>query len=165
MGDLQIVIAALFVSAAGLNALANWLDVPYPIPLVLGGLVLGLVPGIPDIQLNPDLVLLVFLTQPCPARRARSDRPGRHRGGSHAAAPPALHRALPDRRQDRVAIHLHAARLAHVHGLDPARDGIRVFAHVRGGGLSTGERRQRLPHLDDVGGEHLAVSGPTSSAL
>ena len=61
MGDLQIVIAALFVSAAGLNALANWLKVPYPIPLVLGGLVLGLVPGIPDIQLDPELVLLVFL--------------------------------------------------------------------------------------------------------
>jgi CPA1 family monovalent cation:H+ antiporter len=61
VGDLQIVIAALFVSAAGLNALANWLGVPYPIPLVLGGLVLGLVPGIPDIELNPDLVLLVFL--------------------------------------------------------------------------------------------------------
>jgi monovalent cation/hydrogen antiporter len=59
--DLQIVIAALFVSAAGLNALANWLKVPYPIPLVLGGLLLGLVPGIPDVQLDPDLVLLVFL--------------------------------------------------------------------------------------------------------
>jgi monovalent cation/hydrogen antiporter len=61
MGDLQIVIAALFVSAAGLNALANWIHVPYPIPLVLGGLLLGLVPGIPNPQLNPDLVLLVFL--------------------------------------------------------------------------------------------------------
>jgi Na+/H+ antiporter len=61
VSDLQIVIAALFVSAAGLNAVANWLKVPYPIPLVLGGLALGLVPGIPDIQLNPDLVLLVFL--------------------------------------------------------------------------------------------------------
>jgi len=61
VGDLQIVIAALFVSAAGLNAIANWLNVPYPIPLVIGGLLLGLVPEIPDIQLNPDLVLLVFL--------------------------------------------------------------------------------------------------------
>jgi monovalent cation/hydrogen antiporter len=61
VGDLQIFIAALFVSAAGLNAIANWLDVPYPIPLVLGGLVLALVPGIPDIELDPDLVLLVFL--------------------------------------------------------------------------------------------------------
>jgi CPA1 family monovalent cation:H+ antiporter len=61
VSDLQIVIAALFVSAAGLNALANWLAVPYPITLVLGGLVLGLVPGLPDIQLDPDLVLLIFL--------------------------------------------------------------------------------------------------------
>src|SRR4051794_2491418 len=61
MGDLQIFLAALFVSAAGLNALANWVKVPYPITLVIGGLALGLVPGIPDIHLNPDLVLLVFL--------------------------------------------------------------------------------------------------------
>lgn len=61
MSDLQIVIAALFVSAAGLNALANWLKVPYPITLVLGGLAIGLIPGIPDIHLNPELVLLVFL--------------------------------------------------------------------------------------------------------
>ena len=61
MNDLQILLAALFVSAAGLNAIANWLKVPYPIPLVIGGLLLGLVPGIPNIRLNPDLVLLVFL--------------------------------------------------------------------------------------------------------
>ena len=61
MGDVQILLAALFVSAAGLNAIANRLSVPYPIPLVLGGLVLGLIPGIPNITLNPDLVLLVFL--------------------------------------------------------------------------------------------------------
>jgi Na+/H+ antiporter len=59
--DLQIVIAALFVSAAGLNALANRLRIPYPIPLVIGGLALGLVKEIPDIELDPDLVLLVFL--------------------------------------------------------------------------------------------------------
>ena len=61
MGDLQIVLAALFVSAAGLNAIANWVKVPYPIPLVLGGLVLGLIPGIPEVELDPDLVLLLFL--------------------------------------------------------------------------------------------------------
>ncbi len=61
MGELQIVIAALFVSAAGLNALANWVNVPYPIPLVLGGLLLGLLPGLPEVELDPDLVLLVFL--------------------------------------------------------------------------------------------------------
>jgi CPA1 family monovalent cation:H+ antiporter len=59
--DLQIVIAALFISAALLNAIANWLEVPYPIPLVIGGLLLGLFPEIPDIELDPELVLLVFL--------------------------------------------------------------------------------------------------------
>jgi monovalent cation/hydrogen antiporter len=41
--------------------IARWLSVPYPIPLVLGGLVLGLLPGIPEIELEPDLVLLIFL--------------------------------------------------------------------------------------------------------
>jgi Na+/H+ antiporter len=61
VNDLQILLAALFVSAAGLNAIANWLKVPYPIPLVLGGLLLGVIPGMPSITLNPDLVLLIFL--------------------------------------------------------------------------------------------------------
>src|SRR4051795_9643422 len=61
VSDLQIVIAALFVSAAGLNALANRLRIPYPIPLVIGGLALGLVKQIPDVELDPDLVLLAFL--------------------------------------------------------------------------------------------------------
>ncbi len=59
--DFEIVLVALFVSVAGLNAIARWLSVPYPIPLVLGGLVLGLVPGIPEIELEPDLVLVIFL--------------------------------------------------------------------------------------------------------
>ncbi len=61
MNDLQIFLAALFISAAVLNSIANWLKVPYPIPLVLGGLVIGLIPGMPHIELDPDLVLLVFL--------------------------------------------------------------------------------------------------------
>jgi CPA1 family monovalent cation:H+ antiporter len=61
MDHIEFILAALFISAAGLNALARWLDVPYPIPLVIGGLALGLVPGIPNIELDPDLVLLVFL--------------------------------------------------------------------------------------------------------
>jgi CPA1 family monovalent cation:H+ antiporter len=61
VGDIQIFIAALLVSVAVLNAVANWCSVPYPIVLVLGGLLLGLIPGIPEIELNPDLVLLLFL--------------------------------------------------------------------------------------------------------
>ena len=61
MHDFEIFLAALFVSVAGLNVVARWLVVPYPIPLVLGGLVLGLIPGMPEIELDPDLVLLIFL--------------------------------------------------------------------------------------------------------
>ena len=34
---------------------------PYPIVLVLGGIVLGVVPGLPEARLNPDLVLVIFL--------------------------------------------------------------------------------------------------------
>jgi NhaP-type Na+/H+ or K+/H+ antiporter len=61
MEHFEIFLAALFVSVAGLNVLARWINVPYPIPLVLGGLVLGLIPGMPELELEPDIVLLVFL--------------------------------------------------------------------------------------------------------
>ena len=61
MGEFEIFLVALFVSVAGLNVLARRLAIPYPIPLVIGGLVLGFVPGIPDMELEPDLVLLIFL--------------------------------------------------------------------------------------------------------
>ena len=52
---------ALLVAVAGLARLAGALDVPYPVLLVLGGLGLGLIPGLPAIELDPDVVLLVFL--------------------------------------------------------------------------------------------------------
>jgi CPA1 family monovalent cation:H+ antiporter len=59
--DFEIVLAAVLVSVAGLNALASRVGIPYPIVLVIGGLALGLVPGLPDVELDPDMVLLVFL--------------------------------------------------------------------------------------------------------
>ena len=61
MSELQVFIAALLVSVALLNTIANRLNVPFPIVLVIGGLLLALVPGIPNVELNPDLVLVVFL--------------------------------------------------------------------------------------------------------
>ncbi|HKP90741.1 MAG TPA: Na+/H+ antiporter [Thermoleophilaceae bacterium] len=61
MEDFEIFLAALFVAVAGLNAVARWIDVPYPILLVIGGMLMGLVPGIPEIELDPDMVLVVFL--------------------------------------------------------------------------------------------------------
>lgn len=61
MENLEVFIIALFVSVAGLNTISRWLDVPYPIPLVLGGVALGLLPGMPEVELDPDLVLVIFL--------------------------------------------------------------------------------------------------------
>ena len=49
-----IVIAVLF-------EIARRVGVPYPALFVLGGVALGLVPRLPHITLEPDLVLLVFL--------------------------------------------------------------------------------------------------------
>jgi monovalent cation/hydrogen antiporter len=37
------------------------LGVPYPILLVIGGSLVGFAPGVPDVQLDPDIVLLIFL--------------------------------------------------------------------------------------------------------
>ncbi len=44
-----------------LTTLARRLLIPYPILLVLGGLAIAMVPGLPPVQLHPDLVFLVFL--------------------------------------------------------------------------------------------------------
>jgi len=37
------------------------IGVPYPILLVIGGLLLALIPGLPEVSLQPDIVLLIFL--------------------------------------------------------------------------------------------------------
>jgi hypothetical protein len=55
------VVFGLFVVLVVIATLARRIDVPYPILLVLGGLAIGLLPGLPRVELNPDLVLLVFL--------------------------------------------------------------------------------------------------------
>jgi Na+/H+ antiporter len=57
----EIVLAGLLLAVAALVTLARVLNVPYPIFLVLGGLAIGFVPGMPAIELDPDLVLLIFL--------------------------------------------------------------------------------------------------------
>jgi monovalent cation/hydrogen antiporter len=61
LDDIEVIIIALLVSVTVLSAAARAIDVPYPIVLVIGGVLLGLVPGLPDVQLDPDLVLVVFL--------------------------------------------------------------------------------------------------------
>jgi monovalent cation/hydrogen antiporter len=57
----ELVLLALLAAVTGLTALAPALRVPYPILLVLGGLALGFIPGVPTIMLPPELVLVGIL--------------------------------------------------------------------------------------------------------
>jgi Na+/H+ antiporter len=60
LGDIEFVI--LLLGAAALLVRLAWsISVPYPIVLVVGGLAIGLVPTLPDLELDPDIVFLVFL--------------------------------------------------------------------------------------------------------
>jgi Na+/H+ antiporter len=55
------IILGLLLAVAALATLATRLGVPYPILLVIGGSALGFVPGLPPVELDPELVFLLFL--------------------------------------------------------------------------------------------------------
>jgi CPA1 family monovalent cation:H+ antiporter len=59
--EIEPLLLALMVAVAGLSIMARLVRVPYPILLVLGGLLLGFVPGMPTVELPPELVLVAFL--------------------------------------------------------------------------------------------------------
>jgi CPA1 family monovalent cation:H+ antiporter len=60
VGDIEFLIAVLF-AAVVLVRLAELVSIPYPIVLVVGGVAIGFVPGVPDIRLAPESIFLVFL--------------------------------------------------------------------------------------------------------
>ena len=60
MHDIEIILGLLSVVAV-LAVVAEKIGVSYPILLVLGGLVLGFVPGLPKVELDPELVFVLFL--------------------------------------------------------------------------------------------------------
>jgi Na+/H+ antiporter len=57
----ELVLLGLLAAVAALMALAPTLRIPYPILLVAAGLALGFIPGVPDLTLPPDLVLVGVL--------------------------------------------------------------------------------------------------------
>src|SRR5215210_6096906 len=61
MGQAELLIAGLLVAIAGLSGLARRLSVPYPILLVVAGALFGFVPGLPQIKLDPEALLVLFL--------------------------------------------------------------------------------------------------------
>jgi Na+/H+ antiporter len=60
MGTVEIFVG-LLLSVAVLALLARKLHIAYPILFVLGGLAIGLIPKLPRVRLDPELVFLFFL--------------------------------------------------------------------------------------------------------
>jgi monovalent cation/hydrogen antiporter len=65
MGQAELLIAGLLVAVAGLSALARHLSVPYRIVLVGGGALLRFVPRLPEVNLDPELVVVVRSIRGC----------------------------------------------------------------------------------------------------
>jgi len=59
--DSAELVVLLLLIALGVALVARWLRFPYTLALVLVGLALGLFGVAPNLNLNPDLVLFLFL--------------------------------------------------------------------------------------------------------
>ena len=61
--DLQdgVVALGLLAAVAAMLAVAPALRIPYPILLVLGGLAIGVIPGMPNVELQPELIFFGVL--------------------------------------------------------------------------------------------------------
>src|SRR5256884_9585479 len=55
------IFVGLLLAVAVLALLARKLHIPYPILFVVGGSLLGLIPKLPKVRLDPELVFLFFL--------------------------------------------------------------------------------------------------------
>src|SRR5580700_9245416 len=55
------VTCTLLIVVATLAILAKKVELPYPVLLVIGGLALGFFPGLPAVQLEPEMVFLFLL--------------------------------------------------------------------------------------------------------
>jgi CPA1 family monovalent cation:H+ antiporter len=60
VAEVELFVFLLFVVVA-LAGLGLRSGVPYPVALVLGGLVIGLIPGVPSPRVDPDIIFFVFL--------------------------------------------------------------------------------------------------------
>ncbi len=60
MENYSVVIMILAVMI-GLSAIADKVKLPYPVLLVMAGICIGFTPSLPDVELNPEIVFLIFL--------------------------------------------------------------------------------------------------------
>jgi CPA1 family monovalent cation:H+ antiporter len=61
VAHLDVILPAILAGVGILLVAAYYLKVPYPILLVIGGAGIGFIPGVPDLKLKPELVLLILL--------------------------------------------------------------------------------------------------------
>lgn len=61
MGHQFVIYLILVLVILGLNVLAKKLKIAYPVVLVLGGLLISFIPGIPQIVIDPELIFVIFL--------------------------------------------------------------------------------------------------------
>ncbi len=61
LNHFELILLVLLALVAALAFIAKRIQIPYPIVVVLGGLLVGFLPRIPRISLNPDVVFLIFL--------------------------------------------------------------------------------------------------------
>src|ERR1700720_3604832 len=61
MNGVVDIFVGLLLAVAVLALVARKLHIPYPILFVLGGLLLGWIPGLPKVRLDPELVFLFLL--------------------------------------------------------------------------------------------------------
>ncbi|MCI0536013.1 MAG: Na+/H+ antiporter [Verrucomicrobiales bacterium] len=61
MANVVEVFVGLLLAVAALGLAARKLQVPYPVLLVVAGLLFGLIPGLPRVELSPEFVFLFFL--------------------------------------------------------------------------------------------------------
>src|SRR4051812_14576347 len=60
MDNFKIVIFLMTI-LIGLSAIADKIKLPYPILLVVVGLIIGFVPFLPNLELDPDIAFVIFL--------------------------------------------------------------------------------------------------------
>ena len=61
MIEIVIPYIAIIIVILFLVMLAQKLKIAYPIVLVVGGLAISLLPGLPVISINPELIFIIFL--------------------------------------------------------------------------------------------------------
>ena len=59
--DNYAIIIFILAIMIGLSAIADKIKLPYPIILIIAGIAVGFIPSLPVIDINPEIIFLIFL--------------------------------------------------------------------------------------------------------